>query len=280
MNNNWLIPDLGEKHANTRAAVLVYFLVFTITILLILFAANSLIETQSNFPLLQFATLNVVMLLIFRYTKSFFITGNIIAFCVAIATYNLSLNTGGIFSEDTQFSYIVPLIGFLIAGKRSGVFWFIVSLGWIFYTHHLAATPEDIANFRNQILGYDQDYYLIMCLTNLFVICTVLYILSSQYHKLFDRLKKNKQDLEIHQKQLQNTQAKLEKSNRELDQYAHSTAHDLKQPIRTIYSFIGLLDKELQKSNSNPLKVDEYIDIVKSSAGNMNLLVTDLLEYS
>jgi signal transduction histidine kinase len=77
--------------------------------------------------------------------------------------------------------------------------------------------------------------------------------------------------------QMQNTQ--LTESNDVLRQYAYVAAHDLKEPLRTICSFINLLEIKFGKKIEDPQAV-EYMQFISNSAKRMNILLSDLLEYS
>lgn len=77
--------------------------------------------------------------------------------------------------------------------------------------------------------------------------------------------------------ELQNIQ--LTESNELLRQYAYVAAHDLKEPLRTICSFINLLEMKFGAKINDP-QATEYMQLISNSAKRMNLLLTDLLEYS
>jgi signal transduction histidine kinase len=64
-----------------------------------------------------------------------------------------------------------------------------------------------------------------------------------------------------------------------LKQYSYAAAHDLKEPLRTITSFINLLEKRYMKKIDEP-EAQEYMGFISNSARRMNLLLTDLLEYN
>ena len=69
----------------------------------------------------------------------------------------------------------------------------------------------------------------------------------------------------------------LEKSNAELEQFAHVASHDLREPLRLISSFLTLLDRR------NPLLDDEskeFLEYAKTGAVRLDRLVLALLAYS
>ncbi|MFN8285439.1 MAG: tetratricopeptide repeat protein [Chitinophagales bacterium] len=71
---------------------------------------------------------------------------------------------------------------------------------------------------------------------------------------------------------------RLEMSNDELRQFAHAASHDLKEPLRTITSFVNLLEKHCEQ------KIDatgrEYLNYIVSATKRLDLLVKDILDLS
>lgn len=71
---------------------------------------------------------------------------------------------------------------------------------------------------------------------------------------------------------------KLQVTNQKMEQFAYVASHDLKEPLRTITSFIQILQKKYQG------KFDEdsnkYLDFIVGSSERMKVLINDLLEYS
>ncbi len=84
--------------------------------------------------------------------------------------------------------------------------------------------------------------------------------------------------LKSQSREIEQQNRKLRESNEVLQQFAYATAHDLKEPLRTIGSFIGLI----QKRHGGALAPEavEYMTFVRDGAHRMNNLLTDLLEYS
>jgi PAS domain S-box-containing protein len=70
----------------------------------------------------------------------------------------------------------------------------------------------------------------------------------------------------------------LRRSNIDLQHFAYVTSHDLKEPLRNITSFVGLLEKRYKDSLDE--KAHEYMNYIVYGAKRMRQLIDDLLEYS
>lgn len=96
------------------------------------------------------------------------------------------------------------------------------------------------------------------------VIYVVIAVLISSLRDAYRREQKNAEE--------------LARANAELKSFAHTVSHDLKEPLRTMSGFLGLLEKRY--SDKIDEKGKEYIKFAVDSSKRMDALIKDILEYS
>ena len=69
----------------------------------------------------------------------------------------------------------------------------------------------------------------------------------------------------------------LKRSNEELERFAYIASHDLKTPLRSIISFLGLIERKTEHLNSD---IQEYIVFAKDAAKQMHELIQGILSFS
>jgi light-regulated signal transduction histidine kinase (bacteriophytochrome) len=89
-----------------------------------------------------------------------------------------------------------------------------------------------------------------------------------QYKKLAGSL-----DLQVKRRTIE-----LERSNEDLQQFAHVTSHDLKEPLRKIKTFSNRLDVEL--SEVLPEKGKFYLNRIHDAADRMSRMIEGVLSYA
>jgi signal transduction histidine kinase len=93
-------------------------------------------------------------------------------------------------------------------------------------------------------------------------------------------LKQNelKSRLEQNQVILKESIEKAEEKNKELENFAYVTSHDLKEPLRMIRSFLKLLEEKYSAVLDE--KANKYIHFAVNGAERLTSQIDDLLEYS
>jgi len=87
--------------------------------------------------------------------------------------------------------------------------------------------------------------------------------------KISDRLRLESQSL-----------AELKARNEQLEQFAYAASHDLKEPVRTINSFMQVARRNLGDSAAEGTKIGDYFNHVEHSTKTMNRLLERILSYS
>jgi len=77
---------------------------------------------------------------------------------------------------------------------------------------------------------------------------------------------------------LESKNKELTQTNQELEHFAYVASHDLQEPLRTITSFIQILERRYK--NSFDADAQQFMGFIVDGARRMQLLIQDLLEYS
>ncbi|MEM6964073.1 MAG: ATP-binding protein [Bacteroidota bacterium] len=205
---------------------------------------------------------SVLHILLIRYGKNPTFTSDFFVFQIVTALFAMMYFTGGATSPFSIFLLLICPMPFLFLEKKRATVWAIIT-GTCFIV--LAALqiggfdfPKEISDQLSQSLS----------LINFILSLIIFTITVREFHMGFRKINKK----------LKSSNSQLLNSNEELERFAYIASHDLKSPLRSIISFIGLLEKRYGKDFDENGK--QFLKIISSNAENMHHLVEDILEYS
>src|SRR5256886_9652763 len=80
------------------------------------------------------------------------------------------------------------------------------------------------------------------------------------------------------EERLKATALRLERSNRELQDFAYVASHDLQEPLRKVQAFVDRLKAACSKALG--AEGSDYLDRMQAAAKRMRTLLHDLLAFS
>lgn len=100
-----------------------------------------------------------------------------------------------------------------------------------------------------------------------------------RYHEeLEQRIKERTEELRASKVELERLVRELERSNKELEQFAYVASHDLQEPLRIVSGFMKLLAQRYGSQLND--KAREYIHYAVDGTERMSQLIRDLLLFS
>ncbi|TVZ28452.1 PAS domain S-box-containing protein [Gillisia sp. Hel_I_86] len=139
---------------------------------------------------------------------------------------------------------------------------------------------DTVFSSKNKIeaLGINQDFYGITKLKEEVPIEISLSFIEIQHQDMIlasivDITERKQQETEIKKYVDQ-----LKSKNKELEQFSYITSHDLQEPLRTVLSFIDLIQEDYSGKLDNDMNI--YLKFIADASTRMSKLIKSLLDYS
>ncbi|MCC2657216.1 MAG: Sensor protein (histidin kinase domain) [Panacagrimonas sp.] len=107
----------------------------------------------------------------------------------------------------------------------------------------------------------------------------LLLVLLARQSRIEEAVAQRTAELHEAQRRLEQYAAGLERSNKELEQFASVASHDLQAPVRGVISFVRLL-RERYSGRTLEGKGEEFLRLIEQSAVHMKSLIDGLLALS
>lgn len=275
-------PDLLFKFRSLAAVILAFCLLDCIVIF---FIYSKTVQFFLSYIMWSIAL--TALIVVTKQTTNF----NLAAFAFILFTFGLTTSVvyfaGDLYSYNMKWFILIVLFGIIFNFRANGVLPFIyllISLTVILVFYFIESN-DNVVNVE-ELRRFNKTDFLIENIMHSIVFSTVLFFYYLVQNRLLVELNEKKEVLQqqynlnlIKTGELKKIKEKLEETNRDLRSYAFATSHDLKEPLRTITSFIQLLKMEL---NEAELTADakEYLNYVELGSKRMNNLVEDALVLS
>jgi hypothetical protein len=102
--------------------------------------------------------------------------------------------------------------------------------------------------------------------------------LGADVEAMRQHIQRDLDDAQAANRRLDEQARELERSNRDLEQFAYVASHDLQEPLRKVSSFCQLLQRRYAGKLDD--RADQYIAFAVDGASRMQRLINDLLTFS
>lgn len=260
-----------------KIKVLIGLLLVLITLASAMWLTTVIGISKDEFPFVPFVTTLIILIFYLKKTGHITLVGNLALVITTICLFiNIELS-GHIYSFNLKWLLIPITISALMLDFKYIVFWLISSLGIVVYFYYHTDPSHYILSVMEK-----NDYLIenIFFLTTFFFLTVVFYSIQMKTNTFLNeknKLLEQRESILIKQKEELNLLAnKLKKSNESLETYAYSTAHDLKEPVRTILSFAQLAKRSID-GNTVTEKTSSHLDFITNSASRLTTMIHNLL---
>ncbi len=172
-----------------------------------------------------------------------------------------------LFGLEMHFQYwLIVIIGLplFFFNKEIGFFKWVLSLFaivcWLYVEWHYT--------LFDPVFSIETSSIYSVRLINDFITFVTVFIMCCVFVK----------ESEIQVNEIENQAAALAKANAKLEQFSYIVSHDLKAPLRTIASYVDIIEADYGQEFNQELS--GLFSTVKAGANRMNGLVSSILEYS
>lgn len=200
------------------------------------------------------------MVILFHRFKKLYFAKLYICFILCLWIYVAIITIGSFFSQSITV-IATMILAFFFFPKNDRLRWWALGYNFVLYalsTTYAALYPP-LVSFGD--MPFDEVLVFFAALVWIKIIFSVHEFERGEFIQSI--LDKNEE---------------LKQTTEELERFTHIASHDLKSPLRTIISFLDLMQRDLKKERFSNL--NENLSYAKSGAKQLNYLIKDVLEIS
>lgn len=177
--------------------------------------------------------------------------------------------------------FILYLILGLLADSKRHILFYLITAMMVMAAHFVVIVSK---SYSWEVLEVEIWVAYIIGNFGILMAAYISYLIFST-SELMIKVAKNEADkFKKQNEELENIVARrthdLRNTNDDLKHFAYAASHDLKEPLRMIGSFLGLIDSRLKKQYGGDQDMTEFIGYAIDGTKRMELLINNLLSYS
>jgi signal transduction histidine kinase len=267
ISNIGIYPSTSPTEA--KSITILNRLSFPVLILQLLVHIINIINQNMIQIIAGFIILSVTScIFIFNYYKKHFYAKLCLTFFYPIVIFTLEICYGVAFR--VQFAYMIIILSIVIFHKENSILVKNLLISWCVFFYFLGEYYTSNLSPVFNLVFSNFDMHVIF-------ICSVIgiIVIISTYISENDRYEKS---LESSMSLITLKNKELDLANKELERFAYIASHDLKTPLRTIVSYLDLIEKKIKQGNLED--IETYINFARGGGKKMNTLINEVLEYS
>jgi signal transduction histidine kinase len=275
------IKELIESPVEYRKALILTWCHTLIMVLLVaVYFFDMIIGDNQSYLILSGFVATLLSSWSFKKWKNIYLSSNFVAtmwFIFVVVQIN---NSGGVFSENIAWLIGSPVLALVFMNFSWGFFWMVMIhvyfTGVFVYGKYHPGFNLNVNSDNHYFINY--TFLSFFCFAFVHIIDRGQSKVLRELNEKNDLLEAQKKEISLHTEALKIKDEKLQKSNADLQNFAYSASHDLKEPLRMIGMYTQLLQRRIKPTLDE--RSEEYMFYMTDGVKRMQKLLDDLLLYS